>query len=398
MTTPPPSTAVPLKVGLSGLIGFSVGILASLALNLGPISALAALILCTGAPMWWLEWQRHSPLTDPPVLTSEDARTRRRHRAAGLLALSAIWAAMLNVLSLSQPSILSGFWDALFAIWPALPLWAAFYIFKTARTGSGGIESIGKWILLSRKARDIPIAEARDQVVKAFFLPLMVSFAYSWSDKFSISDQMLPATWFSLSISILYLIDTVFGTVGYLSTSRRLDAHIRSSNPSWLGWSAALSCYPPIFVWLQSAGLRYGDGFTWSNWLSTSHPAYYLWALAILTLTGIYTLSTIAFGIRFSNLTNRGIITSGPYRFAKHPAYISKNISWWLISVPFIPSSGAMTAIWHCTALLAINLIYFIRARTEESHLSQDPAYQAYCAWISAHGLLPRLKLYLTPK
>lgn len=307
------------------------------------------------------------------------------------MALAAIWAVMLNILPLSQPSVISGFWDALFTIWPALALCAALYIFRTTSTDPCGIEILGRWALLSRKIRDIPVSEIRDQAVKAFFLPLMVSFAYNWSDTFSTSNQTLATSWFPLSIAVLYLIDTIFGTVGYLSTSRRLDAHIRSSNSSWIGWSAALSCYPPIFIWLQSAGLRYGDGFEWNNWLSTSHPIYYLWALAILTLTAIYTLSTVAFGIRFSNLTNRGIITSGPYRFTKHPAYISKNISWWLISVPFIPSSGATTAVWHCIALLAINFVYFIRAKTEERHLARDPAYQDYCAWIAAHGVLPRI-------
>ena len=39
---------------------------------------------------------------------------------------------------------------------------------------------------------------------------------------------------------------------------------------------------------------------------------------------------------RFSNLTHRGIITNGPYRYSKHPAYLAKNLSWWLVSMPFM--------------------------------------------------------------
>ena len=38
------------------------------------------------------------------------------------------------------------------------------------------------------------------------------------------------------------------------------------------------------------------------------------------------------FSFRFSNLTHRGIITSGPYRFTKHPSYVSKNIAWSFVS------------------------------------------------------------------
>ncbi len=102
----------------------------------------------------------------------------------------------------------------------------------------------------------------------------------------------------------------------------------------------------------------------------------------------IYSLSTVAFGLRFSNLTHRGIITGGPYRFTKHPAYLSKNLSWWLISVPFVAGADWPTALRHCVLLLLLNGVYFLRARTEEWHLSRDPAYVAYALWINEHGWL----------
>jgi hypothetical protein len=58
------------------------------------------------------------------------------------------------------------------------------------------------------------------------------------------------------------------------------------------------------------------------------------------TFSIIYVWSTAVFGLRFSDLTHRGIITNGPYRWVKRPAFLTKNLSWWMISVPFIAGAG----------------------------------------------------------
>jgi hypothetical protein len=36
-------------------------------------------------------------------------------------------------------------------------------------------------------------------------------------------------------------------------------------------------------------------------------------------------------------------------------------------------------------------MVYYIRARTEERHLSWDPTYVAYAEWIDRHGVLRHL-------
>src|SRR6185437_16880605 len=92
-------------------------------------------------------------------------------------------------------------------------------------------------------------------------------------------------------------------------------------------------------------------------------------------------------GARFSNLTHRGILTNGPYRWTKHPAYIAKNLAYWLTFVPFIISENAKDSIRRSVALLLVNGIYYIRAKTEEAHLSQDPVYVQYKHWIARHGI-----------
>jgi protein-S-isoprenylcysteine O-methyltransferase Ste14 len=116
-----------------------------------------------------------------------------------------------------------------------------------------------------------------------------------------------------------------------------------------------------------------------------------LWGSGILFLVFVYVWSTAAFGLRFSNLTHRGIITHGPYRWTKHPAYLAKNLSWWMISVPFVAGSGWLVAIQSCLMLAAVNLIYYLRAKSEERHLAADPVYRDYQAYIARHGLCARL-------
>ena len=39
-----------------------------------------------------------------------------------------------------------------------------------------------------------------------------------------------------------------------------------------------------------------------------------------------------------------------------------------------------------------MNLIYYLRAKTEERHLMRDPDYRAYAAWIAEHGLFARVR------
>ncbi|CAN0310921.1 unnamed protein product, partial [Chrysoparadoxa australica] len=105
-------------------------------------------------------------------------------------------------------------------------------------------------------------------------------------------------------------------------------------------------------------------------------------------LSAIYAWATLAFGLRFSNLTPRGIITSGPFRATKHPAYIAKNLSYWLIAVPFVAAGGWDDALRNSLLLLLVNVIYYVRARTEERHLALDRVYVEYALWIEQHGWL----------
>jgi protein-S-isoprenylcysteine O-methyltransferase Ste14 len=114
--------------------------------------------------------------------------------------------------------------------------------------------------------------------------------------------------------------------------------------------------------------------------------------MLLVLLTGIYAWATVAFGYRFSNLTDRGIITNGPYSWTKHPAYVSKNLFWWFATIPMLATTGSVVDAIRNTAVLAtVSGVYYWRARTEERHLSADPVYRDYAAWMARNGPITRL-------
>ena len=197
----------------------------------------------------------------------------------------------------------------------------------------------------------------------------------------------------ALLFELLFLIDVQIGTVGYLFTLRPLDAHIRSGNPFLAGWLAALMCYPPFVYGVMSndgvIGYEYNTA-DWGYWFQGHEALLWIWAGWLVFLTAVYAWATVAFGIRFSNLTYRGVLTNGPYRFTRHPAYLSKNAFWWCSTLPFLVTSGSLVdAVRNTFFLGCVSAVYYWRARTEEAHLlAEDAKYREYHAWMAQHGLI----------
>ncbi|KHK89356.1 methyltransferase family protein [Novosphingobium malaysiense] len=239
----------------------------------------------------------------------------------------------------------------------------------------------------------------RAWAIKAFFGAFMISilpagFAQVVNADFAAMEYD-PAALGSTLIAGLFLIDVQIGTVGYLLTFRPLDAHIRSGNPFLAGWLAALMCYPP-FVW-GTMGRADVLGYEvntvgWAGVLATHQALLWGWAALMVFLTAIYAWATFAFGLRFSNLTYRGVLTNGPYRFTRHPAYLSKNLFWWASTLPFLVRDGSLAEAVRNTVLLGIvSAIYYWRARTEEAHLlAEDPKYREYYEWMGRNALITR--------
>jgi protein-S-isoprenylcysteine O-methyltransferase Ste14 len=229
-------------------------------------------------------------------------------------------------------------------------------------------------------------------IIKGYFLPLM--FVYLTNVIGQVFDagfwrgQASFMTFFGLAWDIAFGIDLVFATLGYCLTFRMLDSQIRSSDPTLFGWVITLACYQPFSGFLFNRYLDYQDDASWSTWMVDIPALQILWGLAIMALLAFHAGSVLVFGCRFSNLTHRGILTHGPFHWTKHPSYLSKNLVWWLVAIPFVSTAGLDEAVRNCLLLFGVNFIYFLRARTEERHLSRDPAYVAYALWIERHGAL----------
>jgi len=165
-----------------------------------------------------------------------------------------------------------------------------------------------------------------------------------------------------------FLLSSIF-LIGYSLESKVLNNQIKSVDPTLLGWVVTLICYPPFNTALDSFLLK--DTAPTNTLFTMTHYQFILLVLSSASY-GVYLWATIALWTKASDLTNRGIISHGPYRYVRHPAYICKNIAWWIFSVPYINS------IYSIFPLIAWSIIYIMRALTEERHLLSDPEYQKY--------------------
>lgn len=293
------------------------------------------------------------------------------------------------------------------AIWAACPagiLAVAYFAWIDQRAANPHdlYWKLGRWCLRCRPA--IGAGELRQfalgWIVKGFFLPLMLAGAAEnlptlVREGFGFASFALLYT---SAIVFIYSLDVTYGALGYLLTFRVLDAHIRSVEPTGLGWMSAIICYVPFSTFIWGTFLKYKGAIEWNEWLARMPFLYVTWGCAILFLLVVYVWATVSFGCRFSNLTNRGIITDGPYRLVRHPAYLAKNIAWWMMYVPFAAHLDWQSALKGCICLGLTNLIYVVRAKTEERHLMADPAYLAYCDWVEKNGVVAQFRRLFQPR
>ena len=226
--------------------------------------------------------------------------------------------------------------------------------------------------------------------VKAIFIPAMINFLISnlaevvryWnaSDIEVLDHQMLTGPIFQLILALFFLVDTAYFTFGYLVDSAALGTQVRSVEPTLLGWGTALVCYPP-FNGLMS---RLGVGWYSADDHHFAQPEVDLAVRAVIVaLFAIYLGATLALGTRCSNLTHRGVVARGPYAVIRHPAYATKVLGWWLFMLPVLsPAAVASVFLW--------SIIYYLRALTEEQHLSREPGYDAYRVAVK-HRFVPGL-------
>jgi protein-S-isoprenylcysteine O-methyltransferase Ste14 len=184
----------------------------------------------------------------------------------------------------------------------------------------------------------------------------------------------------NIGTTLIFCLDVGLAWVGYTLSSRWLDNQTVSAEPTWLGWIVCLISYPPFRViggWFVT-----GPGEKLYQSLPFS-PLVNLFGGMMLISFFVYMLPTIWFGVRFSNLTHRGILRKGPFAIVRHPAYAAKNFGWWCVGFPvaiyIMFTSSFSMGMFYILGLIFASSIYYARAITEERHLSLDPDYVEYC-------------------
>lgn len=235
-------------------------------------------------------------------------------------------------------------------------------------------------------------------VVKGYFLPLM--FVYMIGDvnyltKLDVTEDNLTFLgMYHPIVAVVFVMDLLAAVAGYMMTFRLFDTHIRSAEPTFFGWFVCLACYDPFNSTYLSLYASYrGNDDRWIEWLQNSPDLLMVWGTVVFCAIFVYSAAGLNFGLRFSNITHRGVLTKGMFRFTKHPEYISKNFFWWMTFVPFVTLEGDDGSGWvelfrYCLLMGGVNLVYFHRARSEERHLSRDPVYVEYALWMNDHGSL----------
>lgn len=230
-------------------------------------------------------------------------------------------------------------------------------------------------------------------LLKFFFAPLMINWCLmhianvagsllQFGDGIHAAQSgrvLFDTSLFWAIFQLILFVDTLLFTLGYIIEVPALGNRIRSVDPTFFGWFVCLACYPPFndftgrFLEWQSSDFPFFDN-------SIVHLSV---NILLLTALAIFSWASIALGFKASNLTNRGIVTGGPYRFVRHPAYAAKNFAWWLGALPAVIAICA-TGDWKAIAysLLALTgwtAIYALRAITEERHLLMlDNGYAQY--------------------
>jgi isoprenylcysteine carboxyl methyltransferase (ICMT) family protein YpbQ len=376
----------------------AVGLLFWIGSDTSLLNSTTALILVAGvflalAPLeiWRAPWRRQPSSSDVLWRIILRAYVKLFGCAAGL----AIIASLYWLLPEYRKPFYEPFFAVLWQLRVLIPCVIVYFFYAEWRfpAGNDGYWQMGMLALGQYRSVDYTVLKRNvlTWLLRGFFLPIM------FGDLVAGVEIMRLTTWDSAA-SVPLLVDNVIVAcftfelavvvAGYAAPCRLLDNYIREVESTGAGWFATLICYGPFYSFLFAHYFAYRSEVGWDSWLADWPIARGFWGTGIIIVVLVHLWSDSCLGLRFSNLTNRGIVTNGAYRFCKHPAYLFKNIGWWLMSVPFVAGGETTENIRLSLLLAGTNLIYFWRSAREERLLSRDPHYAAYAGWMERHGPL----------
>ncbi|HTD06241.1 methyltransferase family protein [Undibacterium sp.] len=183
----------------------------------------------------------------------------------------------------------------------------------------------------------------------------------------------------------LFLLDVLPFVFGYLLDAPFLKNTIKSVDPTFSGWFFCLCCYQPFnyaaFAFFPRLSTESFNGLELFG-----YPLTVAMDVILLVALAGYASASWSLGLKASNLTSRGVVRSGLYRWIRHPAYSLKLAAWWISVVPLIAGAYISGGNWFMIALgMSVwTMVYYFRAVTEERHLRYtDAEYAEYCKVVS---------------
>lgn len=200
---------------------------------------------------------------------------------------------------------------------------------------------------------------------------------------------------FLIILSFAYFIDTIVFTFGYLTELTILRNRIRTVESTITGLFFCLICYPYLSS-ITAILARWDHNESNYSGLSSDPLHWTIWLAMFLGLASlfIYVSASVALFTKASNLTNRGTVKVFPYNIIRHPAYSAKIMMWIigsLATIKILCQKALYTeVIFYIMGAVTWSFIYYMRAITEERHLSLDPDYRAYCKQVK-YKFIPKV-------
>lgn len=373
------------------------------AFSRAPISNLvlaAAIVGAASSVMTLLEWVRLPVVAQRQPLSKifSHSVTTWLGTLAGLALTCALW----GTLAIYRDAYYAPFFDILPLILIATPVLSALFILAAESllgpSVQGGYQ-LG--LVLLGRTREVNWHLVRDNLLmwllRGFFLPINFCELVRAMGVFRGHElSLLQGSWVAgeyYALIMIYALIIAAVTPGYLFGARLIGTETKAISSTWFAWVVTLACYAPFEVVVFKNWFNYNPVAASPVWFQpwVQHLQHLPAVLetvggAIILFALIHLWAEAQFGLRSSNISNRGIITTGAYRFCKHPVYATKCAVWFLLWMPFVSGTTAFDSLRLTFLFACVCGIYILRALAEEKLLSADPDYVSYALWMDEHG------------
>src|SRR5262245_14472687 len=294
----PPRSCTGYAVGLLGLIGFAVGLWAATAMDMSPARRVLVLATITALPMavWAILVERIFERDSAGLKwrgAGEADLGRVYTKLVGFAATGGLLAAAYWAFPLYREPLYRPFFDLLASTLPWIGAFGVLYVYwldPRLHDPHDGAWHLG--CVVTGRWNSVDPAKVREHLlgwtIKGYFLPIMIG----WLGQ-NLTWLARPGLWagahgfldyVEIGKTCIFSLDLGFAVLGYLLTMRIIDGQIRSPEPTVLGWTVALICYPPANDLVFNNYLNWSHDYQWQAWLADQPMLLIVWGSVIVML------------------------------------------------------------------------------------------------------------------